>query len=221
MQGTAGLDYKLSAGAGGYSYDLTMTASAPPLIHDTDGLVDFAAAGVTYYYSRPRLDVVGTLRGPNGRALRVTGLAWLDKQWGDFQPSAVEWNWASIQLDDGTDVMVTTLYDDKGALVDTYATFRRLGGEVKRLDGVDFTFTSLDAPWHSQRSDTTYHTEWRVKIPSEGIDLVLQPSMVQSEFSSQVLGVAYWESAVSVVDRHGRAVGQGFVELNRMLGSVP
>ena len=213
MSGQDGQTYRLIASAEGWTYDLTLTNAAPSLIHDDDGLVDLGEAGVTYYYSRPRLDVTGTLDTGAGPR-RVTGLAWLDKQWGNFQPIIVYWDWASIQLDDGMDMMVTNLRGQRQQPIDRYATLRRPGGDVVRIGGDGFAFEPLSDTWTSERTGTTYNTRWRVTVPGEGIDVTLEPMVAASEFASGLLGVVYWEAGVDVVDAAGVRVGQGFVELN-------
>lgn len=213
MSGSGGKAYHLKGAAGPWTYDLSLKSTAPPLLHNKDGLVDFGDAGVTYYYSRPRLEVTGTLTSATA-SYNVTGLGWLDKQWGNFQPVAVYWDWASLQLDDGTDIMVTKLRDVQQKPINAYVTFRRKGGQTINIPSGDFTFEPLGDTWHSDETGTTYQTDWRLKIPSQGIDVTLKPLVVQSEFASEVLGVAYWEAGADVFDTSGKRVGQGFVELN-------
>ena len=214
MRGRGGETYALRADAGGYAYDLALTAAAPPLLHSTDGLVDFGEAGITYYYTRPRLDVAGTVTTPDGRALEVAGLGWLDKQWGDFQPVGVEWDSASVQLDAGTDLMLSVLYDRTGAPLDAYAPLRSPGAEPRTLGPGRFSFTADGREWRSARSGTTYRVDWRVALPEEGLSLRLRPLVEESEFVSSYLFVTYWESGVDVLDASGTVVGRGFVELN-------
>jgi predicted secreted hydrolase len=218
MSGDGGERYRLIGSARGVSYDLTLTLASADvagsaLLHDDDGLVDFGEAGVTYYYSQPRLDLRGTLTTADG-SRDVTGLAWLDKQWGDFQPVSVFWDWASVQLDDGTDLMLTRLMDGDRAPLDVYATLRRPGGEVRRLGAAEFSFTPLADEWVSAETGTAYRTRWRVEVPSEGLAFTLEPLVVESEFSSAYLGVVYWEAGVDVVGDAGDRLGQGFIELN-------
>lgn len=213
IAGEGGEAYRLVGAAGSIAYDLTLTTVSEPIAHDDDGLVDFGDAGVTYYYSRPRLEVSGTLVTERGERA-VTGLGWLDKQWGDFQPVAVFWDWASVQLNDGTDLMLTNLYDTDRQPIDLYATLRRPGQQERRLNADEFTFEPLADEWHSEKTGTTYSTRWRVEVPSEDLRVTLEPLLVESEFASAFLGVVYWEAGVDVVDAEGQRVGQGFVELN-------
>jgi len=213
VTGSDGERYQLVGSADSIDYDLTLATMAGFIAHDDDGLVDLGESGVTYYYSRPRLEVAGTI-SIAGDERTVTGLGWLDKQWGNFQPVEVYWDWASVQLEDGTDLMLTNLYDMERRSIDVYATLRRPGRREQRLNADEFTFQPLGDTWYSARTETTYNTHWEVKVPSEGIEVLLTPLIVESEFASTFLGVAYWEAGVDVIDTAGQLVGQGFVELN-------
>lgn len=225
VSGVGGEHYRLIGSAPGVGYDLTLAlAGAEPaasaLLHDDDGLVDFGEAGVTYYYSQPRLQLTGTLTTEDGPHT-VTGLAWMDKQWGDFQPVAVFWDWASLQLDDGTDLMLTNLTDANGDAIDVYATLRRPGADVQRLSATEFTFEPLADEWVSENTGTAYRTRWRVEVPDEDLAFTLEPLVAESEFSSAFLGVVYWEAGVDAVDDDGHQIGQGFVELNWARNFLP
>ncbi len=213
MAGSGGETYILRAEAGGYAYDLTLRSTAEPLLHQ-GGLVDFDYAGVTYYYTRPRLALTGTLTLPDGSTTGVSGLAWLDKQWGDFQPVAVEWDWTSIQLDDGTDLMVSSLYDREGPLIERYATLRRPGQPARTLLADEVSLTPGGPVWRSPVTETAYRTHWNVEVPGERLSLMLRPLEEESEYRSETIGVTYWEAGVDVLDPSGEVVGQGFVELN-------
>jgi predicted secreted hydrolase len=214
MSGSNGETYHLTGSTGAWSYDLTLTSTAPPLLHDEDGLVDFQEAGITYYYSRPRLQLTGTLSTPAGER-QVTGLAWLDKQWGNFQPVVVYWDWASVQLDDGTDLMVSNLRNRRQEPIDRYVTLRRPGEDEVRIGGDGFTFEPLDETWQSDATGTRYNTHWRLTVPGEDLDVMLDPLVEESEFASRLLGVVYWEAGAVVVDTEsGERLGQGFIELN-------
>ena len=213
MSGAGGESYTLRAKADGYAYDLTLRATTEPLLHQ-GGLVDFENAGLTYYYTRPRLALSGTVTLPDGSNTNVTGTAWFDKQWGDFQPVAVEWDWASIQLDGGADLMLSSLYERDGAPIERYATLRRAGQPARTLLADEFSFIPGEPVWRSPVTGTAYRTHWEVIVPGEGLSLLLRPLEEESEFRSDSIGVTYWEAGVEVLDPSGEVVGQGFVELN-------
>lgn len=214
MQGIQGENYFLSANVKNYHYELQLTSTTKPLVHG-GGLLDYKEAGITYYYTRPRLNITGIITTPLDKKIPVKGLGWMDKQWGDFQPVSVEWDWASIQLDDGTDLMISMLYDRKGTPVENYATLRRKGKPSQFLTRNQFTFKPQPPKWKSPHTGTYYRTSWRLTIPTESVDLILQSQNSISEFSGQLLPVAYWESAVKVTNaQNGEPEGQGFIELN-------
>ena len=214
MEGDAG-EYRLRADFRGVAFDLLLKGGGHPLLHGGDGLVDFGAAGVSYYYSRPRLTVSGTLT-TGGQTISVQGLAWMDKQWGNFQPVAISWDWASIQLDSGASLMLTRLVDSGGKPLELYGTYRRADGTTRHLGGNDFDFQSVPGQtWESPQTGAVYPLQWRATLPREALDIVLEPLIAGSEYVSDVLGVAYWEAGVSVRGTQaGKPIGgQGFVEL--------
>ena len=55
----------------GYKFTLDLTATKPPALHQ-GGFIDYGAAGSTYYYSRTRMDVTGSLT-LDGLPKAVTG----------------------------------------------------------------------------------------------------------------------------------------------------
>ena len=216
-----GRRYRLVGEVGATAYDLTLLATTEPLLHHDDGLVDFKEAGITYYYSRPRLDVSGTVTPAGGTAVAVNGLGWMDRQWGNFQPVAIGWDWASVQLDDGTDLMLTRVFDAGGVTVESYATLRQGDGPARLLSVGEFTFAPAGPTWTSERTGTSYATIWRVAVPGAVDELTLEPLVGGNEFVSAARGLVYWEAGVEVRASDGRVVGQGFVELNWPLGATP
>ena len=216
-----GRRYRLVGEVGTSAYDLTLLATGAPLLHHDDGLVDFGEAGVTYYYSRPRLEVSGTVTAAGGSAVPVTGLGWMDRQWGNFQPVAIGWDWASVQLDDGTDLMLTRVFDADGTTVESYATLRRGSGPARLLGAGDFEFAPAGPTWTSARTGTSYATSWRVAVPGEVAAFTLEPLVAGNEFVSGALGVVYWEAGAEARAADGRVVGQGFIELNWPRGAMP
>ena len=216
-----GRRYRLVGEVGTTAYDLTLLATAAPLLHHENGLVDFGEAGVTYYYSRPRLEASGTVTAAGGTAVPVNGLGWMDRQWGNFQRVAIGWDWASVQLDDGTDLMLTRVFDADGRTIESYATLRRVDGTARLLGAGGFVFAPTGPTWTSAHTGTSYATSWRVAVPDEVDEFTLEPLVAGNEFVSGALGVVYWEAGAEARAPDGRVVGQGFVELNWPRGATP
>ena len=87
-----------------FGVSLRLTDEKPPALHH-GGFIDYGAAGGSYYYSRTRLSVVGGIAQGDGEPVPVSGIAWMDHQWGDFVVAAAGgWDWYSVQLDDGSEL---------------------------------------------------------------------------------------------------------------------
>ena len=82
------------------------------------------------------------------------------------------------------------------------------------LEGDDVSITGQGS-WTSPKTGVEYPMGWQVEVGSLGLGLELAPYLEQAESASNVLGVAYWEGAVSVEGRRGGepVSGWGFVEL--------
>ena len=68
-----------------YEIHLSLKEEKPPVLHQGAGLVNLGEAAESYYYSRPRPIVSGTI-SVCAREVPVTGSAWFDHQWGNFDP---------------------------------------------------------------------------------------------------------------------------------------
>lgn len=218
MRGSGGRDH-LFAGTLAYVIDLDLSTDRPPVLHDGDGWIDLGPAGGTYYYSRTRMNVVGTLglpRAPGEAPLSVRGLAWFDHQWGDFiAVGGGGWDWFSVQLDDGRDVMISLVRGPGGAEFLRYGTVIAADGSARQLTSDDIDVTVLRRRV-SPHSGADYPAEWQVALPSEGISLHLEPTLSDQELDTTAsTGVIYWEGEVKVDGTAGsRPVsGMGYVEL--------
>lgn len=194
----------LVGSAGDYAWGLQLDAAKAPVLQHGDGYTDYDFGGNTYYYSRPRMDVSGSLTTPAG-ALDVTGSAWFDHQWGDLlQATSIGWDWFALQLDDGRDIMVFLVRDgDTPSLV---------GGSVSDAEChvTDVSPENVSAvatgEWTSEASGITWPSGWTVTVNGEAFTLT--PSMQDQEL--YVSENTYWEGEVIV---SGAATGRGYVEL--------
>ncbi len=214
MWGSDGND-RLVASMPGYAIALSLTPSKPPALHDGDGYIDYGSGEASYYYSRTRLDISGSI-AVDGETLRVTGEAWMDHQWGDFDTfDDGGWDWFAVQLDDGSDLMLYVIRAEDGTPLIVDSSLVAQDGALTVLDGDDFTITPT-ATWTSPETGVTYPSEWTVGLPEQDLILTVTPTMPDQELDTTAsTGVIYWEGEVTVAgDRAGTPVaGLGYVEL--------
>lgn len=214
MAGALGHD-RLVADMAGFAIDLDLTAAKPPALHDGDGYVSFGPAGGSYYYSRTRLDVSGTLV-VDGDPRSVTGEAWNDHQWGNFiQVGGGGWDWFSVQLDTGWDMTISLVRGLDGSLSAEYGTIVDPAGVAHHLAAEDIDVRVVET-WTSPRSGAVYPAGWQIDLPTHDWSILLTPSLADQELQTQATtGVTYWEGEVVVkgVVAGKPALGLGYVEL--------
>ena len=207
--------YDLNFGAGDYSMELEAVSQKPAVLHYGSGLVDLGVAGKTYYYSRTRLETSGTV-SIDGVSHAVKGVSWMDHQWGDFTTMGIGWDWLSLNLDDGSDLMVSVVWElDGHKPISTYGTYVPANAAPVHLPGNDITLDSTGT-WTSSVTGAVYPVNWRLRVDSLELDVTLTPSMEEAEFAlTAFVPVIYWEGSVAAMGtRQGAPVaGRGFVEM--------
>ena len=200
---------------GGLALDLGVRATKPAALHDRDGWIDFGAGGGSYYYSRTAMTASGSLI-LDGRPLAVDGEAWFDHQWGDFiSVGGGGWDWFAANLADGTDLTLSLVRDADGSYPLVYGTLVDGRGVVRHLPQDAFSVTVTDR-WRSQTTGADYPAGWVIEVPSEGLEIALQPTVAAQELDTRATtGVIYWEGSQRVrATRSGTALGgEAYVEL--------
>jgi predicted secreted hydrolase len=197
-----------------WSLDLKLRSAKPPVIHGRDGISRKAAGPghASHYYSLTRLRGGGLLRLGKER-LAVTGQAWMDHEWGSNQltPEQVGWDWFSLQLDDGRELMLYLMRRrDGGVDPVSSGTLIEADGRSRHLP-LDAFYTRASGEWRSRRTGGRYPSGWSVQVPDANLDLVVTPVLPDQEVvTSGGAGVTYWEGAVRV---RGSQTGVGYVEL--------
>ena len=211
-----GASYDLRFDLEGIGLDLRAVTQREPALHGGSGLLDLGPAGHTYYYSRPRLEVQGYMER-NGEVRPIVGEVWMDHQWGELASQLVGWNWASIQLDDGSDFTLAFVQNPiNGEPYGSYATYIAPDGATQTLAAGDYALEHTGGYWRSPATAVTYPLGWRAESPSLELALDLTPMLEQAEFGrSGIVAAAYWEGAVQVSGAKSGApiTGWGFVEL--------
>jgi predicted secreted hydrolase len=163
------------------------------------------------YYSLPRLPVTGRIR--HGDAdYTVSGTAWLDREWGTstLDPDVVGWDWLSLRLGDGRDLMLYRLRQADGSQAPYSAGSLGEFGETRALGTSDFTLEPLEH-WQSPETGARYPVVWRAEVPGHGIDLIVEAAIPNQEMRTSI---RYWEGLVRARDRaSGQPAGEGYLEL--------
>lgn len=174
--------------AGAFSVALETTNTKRPYEAGGRGYLPFGQRGAFYYYSLTRLQVSGTLEltrldGSGRETVNVEGVGWYDHQWGPFYVTPIrnknleEYEWMSIQLDTGDEILLTTVWEPHGETPSLPA----YGGAG--LVRADQTFDKLIGShrwkrtrfWRSGKQHATYSAGWTFDAPEWDTHLVIKP----------------------------------------------
>jgi predicted secreted hydrolase len=194
---------------------LQLQATKPLVAHGDRGLSakGRAPGNASYYVGYTRLRARGCLAA-GGPDLAVTGEAWFDHEWSTsaLDPGAVGWDWFSLQLADGRELMCFRIRrEDESFEPASSGTLVRADGSTRRLPASAVSLRVLDR-WTSPETGATYPSRWRLRVPDGSLDLLVVPRVADQEMRTSF---TYWEGAVAVSGTaSGRPVsGQGYVEL--------
>jgi predicted secreted hydrolase len=209
------LPLALHAAARAFAFDLRVRPGKAPVLQGDRGLSQKSdePGNASIYYSMTRLPIDGVIE-VSGERHEVHGLCWLDREWSTaaLGKGQVGWDWFSLQLDDGSDVMWYQLRRADGT-VDAWSRGSLVGadGEITRLAPATTTATP-DGTWTSPDGRARYPAHFRLVSTGPRFDLEVTPLLADQEL--HVL-VRYWEGAVSVRGtRGGKPVaGRGYLEM--------
>ena len=213
LSSSEGFPWHFRASQEGIELDLEMQARKPPVLNGNQGLSQKSAepGNASYYYSITRMEAKGLLKLA-GKAIPVKGLAWLDREWStsmlaDYQAG---WDWFSLQLDDGTDLMFFRLRHKDGTDDPTSSgVLIAQDGHSTRLAGDEVSIKALGS-WQSPAGGV-YPSGWQLTIKPLNQVIEIHPVLADQEFRHDA---RYWEGAVDVVDAVSKkAYGRGYVEL--------
>lgn len=196
------------------SLELTLEEQKPPVLQGQQGYSRKGPdpAQASYYVSLTRLASAGELSFGN-RRLAVRGLSWFDHEWSSsaMAPGLAGWDWFSLQLDDGWDLMLYLLrYQDGRVEPASSGSLVSPDGTKTHLSLADFR-VSVESH-HTSAEGVRYPSSWTVELPASATELKLTPRLADQEMTGSV---KYWEGAVTAKgQRAGKAVrGSGFVEM--------
>ncbi|WP_129670639.1 lipocalin-like domain-containing protein [Candidatus Chloroploca sp. Khr17] len=216
--GPEGMTMHLRAAEEEVALDLTLVSRKAPALQGDQGLSQkgLTPGNASFYYSLTRMETNGTVRIGDAQ-YAVTGLSWMDHEWGTsaLEDGAVGWDWFSLQLDDGREIMYAQVRT-ADAISYRLGSLVEADGTMRILDQAPVTLDVLDT-WRSPRSGAVYPSGWQLTIPELALELTIQPALRDQELPVTII---YWEGAVDVQGSQGGQPlsGRGYVELTGYAG---
>ena len=216
----------LEARNGANAVYLELVPRKPPVLHGTGGISrkgpDHGQG--SYYSSLTDLGTSGWLK-MGGTRIPVRGTSWFDHEFGSNQlrPDQAGWDWYGLHLSDGRDLMLYIIRKtdgsvepaSSGTLVEKDGTTRHLA-----LSGVS---VDILGHWKSPRSKAAYPSNWRIRVPSAGIDVTFSALIPDQELiTTESTGIIYWEGAVLGKGKSGRVPinCEGYAEMTGYAGAL-
>jgi predicted secreted hydrolase len=214
--------YRLMAEQDSVALDLLLEDLKEPILHGDGG---YSRKGpeegnASHYYSKTRLKSSGIVQTPRGN-FRVSGLSWKDHEFSTRALSAgqVGWDWFSIQLLNGRELMVFQIRRGDGT-IDPFSsgTWISSNGEVIPLEQKDFEIQVEDT-WTSPNTGAEYPSRWILSIPMLELSLRVAPLLADQEMN---VSYNYWEGAVEAdgIMQGSSISGSGYVEMTGYAASL-
>lgn len=214
--------FQLQASSGGLAVDLQLTRDKGVVLHGQAGLSRKTADGrqASHYYSMPRLHSVGTV-AIDGVSHTVAGTTWMDHEFftGDTPREGLGWDWFSVRLQDGRDLMLYVVRSGSAgpgeAAAHAAGTMVLADGTARSLDTAELSAVPTRW-WTSPQTAIRYPVGWRLNLPRESVSLEVTALLPQQEIhATQTVGFSYWEGACRYDGSVAGAPvsGEGYVEL--------
>lgn len=232
------LSIRIAAQDPALGLNLALTPLTPPVLHGSAGLdrKGSAPGQASWYYSLPRLKTTGEIRLGEER-WKVNGTTWMDHEFGSGQLAVdqVGWDWLSLRLDNGMDMMLYRLRTRDGGVSPTSGgTLSDAAGrpihirlsvksDDKQPAGEILAMATPTETWISPKSGARYPLYWSVTLPQAGLTLTVRPAAPNQEILPGAgLPFGYWEGAVwAQGDQSGKPIrGEGYLELTGYAGDL-
>lgn len=216
--------HRLRARDRDFGIDLELEPGRKPLLHGQAGLSRKGAqdGNASHYYSLTRMPTRGRIR-MDGREFDVSGLSWMDHEFGTsfLEAEQIGWDWFALQLDSGQDLMLFQVRRSDGRL-DAHAggTLLEASGQSRALGRSDFTMEPVRT-WQSPHSGARYPVQWRLNLPGQRLSLTVTAAQPDQELRTpRSTQVTYWEGAVVVTGTRGSGpvAGRGYLEMTGYAG---
>lgn len=196
---------------GSFGYKIELTAEGPLVYHGVAGFSQKSADGQgSMYYSQPFYRVNGEVM-LNDETIKVSGQAWLDREWSSQLLGAHQtgWDWFSLHLNSGARLMAFRLRGGGNHNTDYISgSWITPNGQLQPLGASDITLEPLD--W-AKVDGHNVPFRWRLTLAEQGLTLIVTAPETNRWMDTSV---PYWEGAVNVTDANTeQAIGQGYLEM--------
>jgi predicted secreted hydrolase len=196
---------RMTARGADFAYDLALSTDRDVALQGVEGYSVKSDLGqASHYYSQPFFEVDGTLT-LDGTARRVTGRAWMDREWSS-QPLTADqtgWDWFSLHLPDGDKLMVYRLRHEGG---DDYVTGNWITPDSRSVRLDPGTVVTEPTGW-SEVAGREVPVRWRIAIPGRAFEIATEPLNAQSWMATDF---EYWEGPIRFTGSHE---GRGYLEM--------
>jgi predicted secreted hydrolase len=205
--------------------DLVLDEGKAPAVNGIDGISQKGAqtGNASHYYSLTRMPTRGVLV-VDGERFEATGESWMDHEFGTsfLEPEQQGWDWLSIQLADGRELMLYQLRRGDGSRDPrSSGTLVDASGRTRHLSSADFTMTTTGRTFRAP-SGATYPIRWTVQIPGESLTMDVSTPLENQELSTEAARVSYWEGLIDIAgtSRGAPIAGRGYLEMTGYRGSL-
>jgi predicted secreted hydrolase len=193
-----------------FSLSLALSSELPLVLQGDAGFSRKHPNGAgSHYYSQPFLAAEGELV-IGGRTVRVSGQAWLDREWSSqfLQSDQSGWDWFALHLDSGEKLMLFRLRESDSET----ANYRH--GVLIAADGTkrDLNPSSIqfDVEERTSIQGRNLPTRWRIGLTE--LDRELQVSALHPQ-QWMDLDFPYWEGYVTAAGDSPAESGRGYLEM--------
>ena len=198
--------------AGEGHFKLFLTPTKPIVFHGDNGKsYKSSQKNYSYYYSMTRLEGHGSYTTKSETYSFTSASAWMDREFFNnlLDSKQVGWDWFSLQLDSGDDIMVFQVRSTDGTTYKS-GTFVSKDGTTESIPGKDIELTPK-AYWVSEKSQHCYPIEWQINLPSLNQSFTITARFQNQElFNSIPFPFFYWEGQTLV---SGSQSGRAYLEM--------
>ena len=172
----------------------------------------------SYYITFPRLQLKGKFLNKEGLLESMDGQVWMDHEFSSSHLSngQIGWNWASLQFEDQTEIMVYSMRRKDGK-VDPNSVLYCIdqNGRIEEYKSHQFSWTPIQY-WKSKKTGgkypIVYELSWHNK-KGEKKFVKVKADLESQEFVGAISNFNYWEGSCSVFDENNQKLGLGYTEM--------